>query len=254
MNPVDSTHASSSPEAARPPVLGYERIEPAGPRPRWVYGVVCVYLLLLSVLLTAPLWGFWVLGLGQDEIVTPSICVVVLLACGLSLTLIPVRVARRRRVTRRSIWIPVIASGLLAGGLVFGGGLALCEYGRFTDDNAGWMALIAGLLTWAGWSVLFALIAFGGREESVGLKLHRWLIAGSVLELLVAVPTHIIVRRRAECCAGILTGIGICIGVAVMIVSFGPSVLLLYHQRRKQITPRGTPAAADGRAGVQLTD
>ena len=252
MDPVDSTDASSLPRAPRIAILGYERVEPAGPRPRWVYAIVCVYLLLLSILLTAPFWGFWLLGLGRDEIVMPSICVVVLWACGLSLTLIPVRVVRRRRVTRRSIWIPVIMSGLLAGALIFGGGLALCEYFQFTNDNAGWIVLIAGLITWAGWSVIFALIARGGREQSIGMTLHRWLIAGSVIELLVAVPTHVIVRRRQECCAGILTGIGICVGVAVMIVSFGPSVLLLYHQRRKQITPRGTPAAADGRAGVEV--
>jgi hypothetical protein len=67
------------------------------------------------------------------------------------------------------------------------------------------------------------------------MKLHRTLIVGSVMELLVAVPTHIIVRRRPECCAGIETGIAICVGVAVMFVAFGPSVFLLYYRRRKQI-------------------
>jgi hypothetical protein len=58
-----------------------------------------------------------------------------------------------------------------------------------------------------------------------------------VLELLIAVPTHIVVRRRDECCAGIATGVAICIGVAVMIVAFGPSVVLLYYRRWNQITP-----------------
>ena len=69
------------------------------------------------------------------------------------------------------------------------------------------------------------------------MKLHRYLIAGSVLELLVAVPSHIIVRRRDECCAGLLTGTGICLGVVITLVSFGPSVLLLYYRRFKQISP-----------------
>jgi hypothetical protein len=57
-----------------------------------------------------------------------------------------------------------------------------------------------------------------------------------VLELLVAVPTHIVVRRRSDCCAGFATGLGICIGVVIMFVAFGPSILLLYYRRRKQIT------------------
>ena len=54
--------------------------------------------------------------------------------------------------------------------------------------------------------------------------------------LLVAVPAHIVVCRRNECCAGIYTGTGICIGVAVALASLGPAVLVLYHKRRKQIT------------------
>ena len=58
------------------------------------------------------------------------------------------------------------------------------------------------------------------------MKLHRKLIAGSALELVVAVPSHIIVRNRGDCCGGFLTGTGICIGVVVAFISFGPSVLL----------------------------
>ena len=71
-------------------------------------------------------------------------------------------------------------------------------------------------------------------------KLHRWLLAGSVLELLVAVPTHVVVRRREECCAGMATGLGICVGIGVMIVGFGPSVALLYYRRWKQISRKST--------------
>src|SRR5439155_23417717 len=110
------------------------------------------------------------------------------------------------------------------------------EYFRIGTDLAAWTVIGAGLAGWAWWSIIFALIAFHRGPASIGMKLHRALIAGSVLELLIAVPTHVIVRRRPECCAGFGTGLGLCLGVGVMFVSFGPSVLLLFHRRRKQIS------------------
>ena len=91
--------------------------------------------------------------------------------------------------------------------------------------------LIAAGIVWIVWSAIFIGITFSVDPAGIGMKLHRFLIAGSVLELLVAVPSHIVVRRRTECCAGIATGMGICIGVVIMFVAFGPSVLLLFYRR-----------------------
>jgi hypothetical protein len=56
-----------------------------------------------------------------------------------------------------------------------------------------------------------------------------------VLELLVAVPMHVVVRRRNECCAGMQTGFAICVGAAMAIIALGPAVFVLYHRRWKNL-------------------
>jgi hypothetical protein len=225
------------------PLLPYEskdRKEPQGPRPWWVYGLIAVYLLLLAGVLILPAFMKYSQGNSDDDfiwVVTISVCGLV--GCGLTLMVLPIRLLRHRPISRRSIWFPVIGSGLLAGTLLFGGGMALSELLKANSDAAGWAILFSSIGVWAGWSIVFALIAFRSGPERIGMTLHRLLIAGSVLELLVAVPSHVIVRRRNDCCAGIETGFGICIDLSVMIVSLGPSVLILYHRRRKRITPPG---------------
>ena len=57
------------------------------------------------------------------------------------------------------------------------------------------------------------------------------LLKGSILEMLVAIPCHVIVRRRQECSAPAVTSFGIVSGIAIMLISFGPSVLFLYKKR-----------------------
>jgi len=224
------------------PTLGYATTAtsidpplPSGPRPWWVYGVVAIYLLLLGGMLTMPIWAAFTDG--NDVVLPAAIFVAALFGCGWTLILLPVRALRLRPVRRRSIWLPVIVSGLLGGALVFGAGIALYEFFRISGDAVEWALVLGAVCVWAGWSIVFMLIVGSNGPGTIGMKLHRLLIAGSALELLIAVPAHVVVRRRNECCAGIETGIGICIGVGVMFISFGPSVLVLYHRRRKRITP-----------------
>ena len=64
------------------------------------------------------------------------------------------------------------------------------------------------------------------------------MLRGSILELLIAVPSHIVVRWRGECCAGFFTFFGITMGISVMLLSFGPAVFFLYYARWQKLQPK----------------
>jgi len=101
---------------------------------------------------------------------------------------------------------------------------------------------IAGacLVFWWFWGILFYL--FSRNSGDVVTRAVSWMLRGSVLELLIAVPAHVLVRRRHECSAPILTSFGITTGIAIMLMSFGPSVLLLYKKRMEQYSKRASLA------------
>jgi hypothetical protein len=207
--------------------------------PAWVLGVVAAYLLLLTGLLALPAlagwqdWDIWWWPLGAT--------VAGLMLAWLSLLWLPIRAARRRRITRRSLWIPIIASGFLAAALLYGLILATNElaFGKNADWAFGWGPLAVTAGGWAVWTVVLWMASRGKSPERFAGRMNRGILAGSALELLVAVPAHVVVRRREECCAGIGTGVGICCGLAVMVVALGPGVAVLYYRRVRQISHGG---------------
>jgi hypothetical protein len=92
-------------------------------------------------------------------------------------------------------------------------------------------------LNWIGWSVVFCLFSRSMEPESFIRRLMRWLIGGSILELLIAVPSHIIVRHREVCCAHGLTAAGLTTGLAVIFFAFGPGLYFLYADRIRSKQP-----------------
>src|SRR5262249_31398489 len=89
---------------------------------------------------------------------------------------------------------------------------------------------------WIVWSFVF--YSQTRNTENPSSRSLSWLLKGSILEFLIAVPCHVIVRRRDECCAPIATSLGMCTGLAIMLLAFGPSVLLLYKQRLSSYSVR----------------
>jgi hypothetical protein len=105
------------------------------------------------------------------------------------------------------------------------------------DSDNGFAAhvLIAWGVLWLLWGIVFYL--YLRNSSGVVDRIISWLLKGSVLELLIAVPCHIIVRRRHDCSAPLATGFGIATGVAIMLLSFGPSVLFLVQKAPRRLPP-----------------
>jgi hypothetical protein len=104
---------------------------------------------------------------------------------------------------------------------------------QLIDSNVGTSLLIFSWIpAWIAWGLAFN--RFVNDDESLVHKMVSRLLAGSVLELLVAVPCHVYIRYKDECSAPIFSGWGIVTGIAVMLLAFGPAVLLLYRKRLAQ--------------------
>jgi hypothetical protein len=91
---------------------------------------------------------------------------------------------------------------------------------------------------WVFWAILFYV--YYRNSSAVVTRIISWLLKGSVLELLIVVPCHVIVRRRHDCSAPLATSFGIATGLAIMLLSFGPSVLFLYKKRLDSYPPRSS--------------
>lgn len=229
---------------------------------RWPAYIVLVYGLMLATLAAPTLFAAGLGGakpfpgwraVAQDalELYQSWQCwtwVGVMMLGQALLLLVPARVARERPVSRRSLLLPILVSGLAMAALVGAGLLALDEFlGTYAQGNTmveaatrpwkGWpfLATLGGV--WLGWTWIFYRFSRHRGPHDLVAGLCRFLLAGSILELLVAVPTHVAVRRRPTCCAGVYTFTGIAVGISVMLFSFGPSVLFLFAERSRRLRP-----------------
>jgi len=152
------------------------------------------------------------------------------------------RILRPRQHILISIGIVAILVALLTQAAVYSllAGISedtgMAVVGGDSDIRVHVKVLALLLALWVFWGSVFYLYA---RRTSIAVdRMVAWLLRGSVLELLIAVPSHVLVRRRDDCCAPMLTGFGIATGIAIMLLSFGPSVLFLYMKRLERYGKR----------------
>ena len=244
---------------------------------RWALVTVLLYLIAL-VGLTAPVfidcfclgfekgrmspdevrgmyshWGYWVwIGvsmLGQ-----------------VLLLVVPVGAAERRPQRRRRLLVPVITSAFLMG-FVCISAIAAITAGIWGDHDDPILEIfgkeggqiLAALLVylavaWTVWGLVFRSFLKNPDPDALIRRLMRWLLAGSILELLVAMPSHVVVRQRGDCCAPAVTFWGIATGVTVMLMSYGPGVYFLFVKRMRDLRAKAPPpqprAEIDGGGGA----
>ena len=164
------------------------------------------------------------------------------LLCQIALLAVTVDARRKWLRKRRHIAVSIasiaIALGLLTAGVMFALWAVIAGDNAFDFlDNCNWctehnvqiivlITVLPTLVFWGIWTLIFR--RYFGKRDDQAMPLFRWLYGGSVLELLIVVPCHVLVRSRGDCSAPILTGYGIATGLAVMLLAFGPGVIYLY--------------------------
>jgi hypothetical protein len=139
--------------------------------------------------------------------------------------------------TRGASMIVSIAVGAAVAGLLTFGVLATVLnlfnlWDKVTDAHEV-KILWAIAVAWGGWFFVF-LVMWAGEWLIVFRRIYKFLIAGTVLELLVTIPVDVHVRRRTSCWCGEGTFFALVIGGAVALWSFGPGLVLLFLTRRLQ--------------------
>lgn len=170
-----------------------------------------------------------------------------------TLLIVPANLARERPVGRRRLLVPVITTGLLLCLLMLGGvgSLILAFTGDDPDKviSAKLLPLLPLPFLWVVWGWVFWCFFKTRDPEALMARLMKGMLRGSVVELLVAVPSHVIARHRNDCCAPAATFLGIVTGLSLMLMSFGPGVLFLFARRFRELKRAQAPEPEGARNG-----
>lgn len=213
----------------------------------WGTAITALYVLIVLVVLTpATLYLVGGRAVTLNDVgnayrdPTPWILAVVVLVSEAALLWLSVDTSRQKLKPRTPVVLTAIMSGLLlmVVTLVIVLSVWVAVWGENSVPEPRGLLVIGAIFVvpWVLWGLIFYRMNRSSTDPVT--RAVAWLFRGSVLELLVAVPSHVIVRRRHDCCAPGLTAFGITSGIAIMLMSFGPSVLLLYKKRIEQYSAK----------------
>ena len=225
---------------------------------RWVllalYAIIVLGLLgtALTQTLGSPVWLGFFNVLGNEPVWT----IVVLLATVVSQAVFVFcsgTINLCQPIRKRRALPPVIIAAFLLTVLVVASFFSLVELIKIDFDDASllWVFWVLIGVNWIGWSIAFLVTYAQHDRYTVARKLLSALFRGSLLELLVAIPSHVIVSRRPGCFVGMFTGLGVSSGITVMLWAFGPGIILLFlrnkHRResRQKIQQKDRGASSE---------
>lgn len=182
-------------------------------------------------------WIYWSYFGGPAILVTVTQAAFLFPVCGRRLT---------RGMQMRSLLLSLVMIGLVAAGLATGlflaGAEALNLYWHDDTLNVNntwttwmlWLALPLGM-SWGLWSLLIGLFARKRFAPSVLMRLIGWLLAGTLVEVLIVLPVDIMVRRRNDCYCG--TGSAHALGLAAWAALWlaGPGAVLVVLSKRRRL-------------------
>jgi hypothetical protein len=200
------------------------------------YALIVLGLLVPAAVLLVNPSNWWAGGFREGILATyrewPIWVPIIIVLGGQTLLLfLSVDTSQKRLKPRAHILVSCAVGAILTALLTFAviGSIGVAVRGdKFGEGTFANPFLFLGV-AWVFWGVVFYF--FLRDSSAVVTRVISWLLKGSVLELLIAVPCHVIVRRRHECSAPAVTSFGIVAGIAIMLLSFGPSVLFLYKKR-----------------------
>lgn len=167
---------------------------------------------------------------------SPWICAGAVMLGAILLLWLSADTTHRKLKPRTHILISTLTVGLfvailtVAIILAFGLGVWGEKFFDFLPDSHRLAVIVSAfVIPWLVWGILF--FRFCQNSSDPITRALAWMFRGSVLELLIAVPAHVIMRRRHDCSAPVVNGFGIAAGISIMLLSFGPSVLLLLNKR-----------------------
>jgi hypothetical protein len=160
--------------------------------------------------------------------------ILVVISGQILLLILSVDTSQKRLKPRAHIAVSAAVTSMLVALLMFAAIFSIgfaAQGDSFGDRHLETTAQVLSLaaILWVLWGGFFYL--YFRRTTGATTRVVAWLLRGSVLELLIAVPCHVIVRRRHECSAPYVTSFGIATGIAVMLLSFGPGILFIVKKR-----------------------
>jgi len=215
---------------------------------KWAFWTILLYISLVMVLFAPLLW--WLGFIGEKSMADALelygiwqfwslFAIFILIQAGL--LLVPVKIASDSYQPRRHVWVPIAATALAMSIVLIGiiWSILVAIWGdEFWETLYSWVSLVFVSVSWLIWSIIFYRYYRNAEPRTLNQRLTTWLIRGSILELLVAVPSHIIVRRRDDCCAPGFTFFGMATGVVIMALAFGPGLFFLFRKRFERMKPR----------------